>query len=137
MQGAHLEYLVPGLQALQGGRAAGLHGRHEDAHLVAARQSDAHRAFLLERDEARVRHRLLGPLQQRVVLVELPSAAVVVGGVRHCNHTPAVTLRFFLRKSGSLAVLVDKRGSRITNMTIYCSCQSDICLILFYIYVFI
>ena len=49
-----LDDLVPRLEPLLRGGAAGLDGGDEDAHVITARQPDAHAALLLEADEAGV-----------------------------------------------------------------------------------
>ena len=49
-----LDDLVPRLEPLLRGGAAGLDGGDEDTHVVTARQPDAHAALLLETDEAGV-----------------------------------------------------------------------------------
>lgn len=48
----HLENFVPRLESLEGGWTGRLDGGDEDPGLVAAGEPDAHRALLLEGDEA-------------------------------------------------------------------------------------
>jgi hypothetical protein len=62
----YLDDLVPWLEPLLGGWAAGLDRCHKDAAVVAAGQPDPDRAVLLEADEPRIR-----PKQHRSALLAL------------------------------------------------------------------